>query len=358
MKVLLNLISSRTGIDKSPVIHWALRYLNESHGCECVCITPEPVEVGPANMKQIVLQPPRNKTAFAAWKKIKLYPLVRKQQSDVIITWEVLKTGDSARQVLIASPVEPVSFVKTEKKRNGLDKLLANAEKNCACIVVFSEKERCLIAEKFPSLKETLRTIYRVPFPLNDFSEFDDREAVKEKWSSGNEFFMVPSGIATDRLTLLLKGFSGFKKWQKSNMQLLLSFSTDAEAAAIQALIKNYRFKESVRMISTKDDYWKVVAAAYAAILPEKFDSDFRFLFKAMAFRAPVLIPEESMYAEITGNAGFLFNADDKKAVTGAMLHLFRDEQVRGRHILLGNEVVDKWRSYDPASTFFESIPT
>ncbi len=356
MKVLLNLVSSDASFDKSAVTDWVQQYMAQHTSDSCTIITPQLLPLELPNIEQAITKPPENNSAFYFWKKLNLEPMVRKQDCDLVITWELLRQGASARQVLVISPVSPVILNHSGKKRRVPLRQLDKVKDQCKQIVVFSELERKWITQNYPHLAGLVYVIYRIPSLDSKCLDFDERELFKEKYADGNEFFIAPDDIGLETLTVLLKGFTGFKKWQKSNMKLLLSYASEDEGMSIKKLLEHYRFNDSIKLISKEnEDFSKVLASSYAAILPEKYDSNFDFLFAAFQSQVPVLIPEGSIYSEVAGDAALVYASNEKEFITKVFLQIFKEEGERNRMIKSGTEEMDKWNSYNPSRKFFNN---
>lgn len=353
MKVLLNLIAFDGFVDRAIVIQWTLQYFDRHRDDHCIIISSGEITTKLPNVHQLILHPPANKFLFALWKKTKLEPAIKKQKCNVVVSWEFVKASVSAIQLFIISPI---NILRENNKKQFLKKLKfpESLKANTSKFIVFSQLEKDWIIQYRPDLKNNLHVVYQVPLETIVPIEFEQKEMVRHQWSGSNEFFLAPAGIKPDQLTLILKGFSGFKKWQKSNMELLLSYNATEEADTLQKLLENYRFKVSIKLISIHDEeYRQVLSSAYAVILPDKYDHHLHFLFTAIHAEVPVIIPTGSVYEEVIGEAGMRCNMEDKAAVTSAFLQIFKEETLRSRQIQLAKEMAGKFAAYDPAEEFF-----
>lgn len=355
MKVLLNLVSLEQALERKVVVDWVLQYVEQHQNNKCVIISTTELPIKSFNTELVVVNPPQNRSAFLVWKRLTLEPMIRKQASDLVITWELLRTAVSSNQVLIASPIKPGILENTSEKRKPTIKNLEKVRSQCKHLIVFSELEKEWIASRYPQLQGRVRVIHRIPSLAGKPSGTCGRESVKEKYTDGNEFFIAPSGIDIETLTVLLKGFSGFKKWQKSNMELILSYGSDEESALIRKLLELYRFKGAVQLVSKKeDDYSGILSSAYAAILPDKVSSNLDFLFAALRWKVPVISPENSVYAEVAADACLYYSSNKKEEITRALLHIFKEELFRSQLANKGSAVIDKFATYDSSEELFK----
>lgn len=354
MKVLLNLVSSDAALEKHFIVGWALRYFAANRNQECILVSTQLISETPANLSQVVLQPPSGKVAYAAWKRFKLEPAIRRQNCDIVMSLEPVRAINSVKLILIASLIGTIRNEHHGKKKS------LNAFKKfntCSGIIVFSEVEKRWIMEHYPEMSNRTSVVYRISDENIYPPSFEKREATKEKYAEGNEYFIVSPESTQEQLIAVLKGYSGFKKWQKSSMKLMLVGGEAREAEAIKTLLSNYKFKNSVTFISKyNSDYLQILASAYAAILPARLDNDLDFLFTSMRAAVPVLVSESGIYAEVMEGDKLTFLYNDKASVTKGLLQVFQQEALRSKQIERQKEIIDKYRYYKPEEEFFNAF--
>lgn len=271
---------------------------------------------------------------FSFFKKRKLRSLISRSDADKVFSiYPVSKNG--AEEYLFASSlINHFSAVNiSASKIKKLEQLLSTVNH----LIVFSEKEKQLLNKLAPSVNQKATVIYPLEKLSICESDFEEEQQIKEKYADENEFFICPVTLSEDQLILLIKGFSGFKKWQKSGMKLLLTARNEDHKIRIEKLIENYRFKDSLRIINRQNQeyFCKIIGAAYAAIYPATKITEISWLLAALKEKTPAIMQEESVFSEMA-KADALYFQNNREDITRQLLTLFKDEQVRAGYIEKG----------------------
>jgi len=154
-----------------------------------------------------------------------------------------------------------------------------------------------------------------------------EKESAKSAYCDGKEFFTFHTEMVSDQnIILVLKAFSLFKKWQKSNM-LLHMVAPKGKSAKTTLLLENYKFKSDVVVVEM-DDAQAYLYAAYASIL---FSSDNR-LTKNMLLNlskiVPMLVPKNDYNQSCFENAAGYFELD-AESLSKQMILIYKDESYR-----------------------------
>ncbi len=264
----------------------------------------------------------------------KIVSLISAHNPDVVISSDPVPLRDSIYQVFLPKSMKsyyekPASLPASQRKK------LAKSIGLCNAVIVHSKYEREFLINHFPELEDKIHILYKTLTAANLPLNYAEKISIKEKYTNLQEYFLVAPGPGKEMVTPVLKGFSGFKKWQRSHMKLALSAAGIAERNELEELLANYRFREDVIIAeTTSDDYDKIIASSYAVILPDKYDDDYRFALRVMSAEVLLLIPEESIYSEIIQeDEAFAFKYRDKDDITRVFLTSFREEQKRSATI-------------------------
>lgn len=258
----------------------------------------------------------------------KIHHEIREFQPDAILTIQPLKPIDNS--VLIYLP--PLSVARFCEEGSKLtkrikDEIVAGME-NSNKVVVFSNSAKKVLEGIFPAGNKGTKVLYPVfdrPLRTPDDAE---KQAVKEKYAGGNEYFLC-GNVGGEFVTAVLKGFSGFKKWQRSHMKLILLAKRDAEEQ-LAALLSSYRFKDDVFVLSEESpDALKCIASCYAVLMPDKYNTDFSLAVDAVQAEKPLMIPTGSVYSEVMKENAFYFSYQDRDDITRVLLESFREETKR-----------------------------
>ncbi len=169
---------------------------------------------------------------------------------------------------------------------------------------------------------------------------WQEREQAKEIFSGGKEFFLCIGGIHPRKnLMNLLKAFSLFKKWQHSNMKLLVVGRLAWQYEDLLEKLKTYKYREDVVLLGYLPDeqLFTITGAAYALVYPSFFEGFGLPIIEAMQCEVPVITSNTSSMPEIGGEAALYANPNDPDAIAKHMLHIYKDETLRGRLISAGS---------------------
>lgn len=177
--------------------------------------------------------------------------------------------------------------------------------------------------------------------------DWEQKMAVKDGYADGREYFLFVGGIHPRKnLMNLLKGFSMFKKWQHSNMKLLVAGRLAWQYDDILEKLKTYKYRDDVVMLDylTDQQLYKVMAGAYALVYPSWFEGFGLPIVEAMQSGVPVLASDTSSMPEVGGEAILTVPPGDPEAIGKHMLALYRNETLRDSLITKGFEQA---RNYD-----------
>lgn len=107
--------------------------------------------------------------------------------------------------------------------------------------------------------------------------EWEEREQIKNTYTEGREYFLFTGNIyPPDQLILLLKAFSHFKKWQLSNMKLVLAGPTNKKTAKLKEKLATYKYKEDVVILENPSPELtnRLFLAAYSPVYIDKSEEE------------------------------------------------------------------------------------
>jgi glycosyltransferase involved in cell wall biosynthesis len=149
----------------------------------------------------------------------------------------------------------------------------------------------------------------------------------------------------------LLKAFSLFKKWQQSNMKLLIVGRTAWDHEEILEKIKTYKYREDVVLLGyvTDEQLARITGAAYALVYPSFFEGFGLPIVEAMQSGVPVITSNNSSMPEIGGDAALYADPSEPDAIAKHMLELYKNESYRSDLIGAGKTQAAKF-SWDRAA--------
>ena len=169
--------------------------------------------------------------------------------------------------------------------------------------------------------------------------KWTDKVATKIAYSGGVEYFLFIGGIHPRKnLMQLLKAFSLFKKWQKSNMKLLVAGRLAWHYEDLIEKLKTYKYRDDVVMLNYVSDEQlaKITASAYALVYPSLYEGFGLPILEAMQSGVPVICSNVSSMPETAGNAALLTDPNDTDSIAKQMLALYKDESLRNQLIESG----------------------
>lgn len=168
---------------------------------------------------------------------------------------------------------------------------------------------------------------------------WERKQRVKEQYAQGREYFVYTGSIHPRKnLVNLLKAFSIFKKWQQSEMKLLLCGRPAWKNEAFQKSLSTYKYRNDVHLTGylPDDELCAVTASAYAMVYPSHFEGFGLPVAEAMQSGVPVIAADTPALVETGGDAALYAPADDIDQLAAQMMFVYKDENLRARQIEKG----------------------
>jgi glycosyltransferase involved in cell wall biosynthesis len=149
--------------------------------------------------------------------------------------------------------------------------------------------------------------------------EYEEREAIKQKYSAGCEYFIYTGSIHPRKNPIkLLKAFSRFKKRQQSNMKLI--------------------FAGRLAWNVEKEELARLVASAYALVYPSFFEGFGVPPLEALQCGVPAIVSNNSAMPEVGGDAYLYIDPQNPDDIAEKMMLIYKDETLRSRLIENGKQ--------------------
>ena len=289
-----------------------------------------------ANTVSIVVPPAaRHPLAFKYWYDVKAPMALRSHKPDVWVQpYGFCSLTTKIPQVLVVHDLAFIHYPQFIPWYHRLyyqlftKKFLNKAKK----IVTVSGFTKADIMKQYQIPEQKISVVYGAAgngfVPLS----WQDKEIVKAGFADGREYFLFAGGIHPRKnLMNLLKAFSLFKKWQQSNMKLLVAGRLAWQYADVLKKLKSYKYRDDVVMLDYVSDEQlaKITAAAYALVYPSFFEGFGLPIVEAMQCEVPVIAGNNSSMPEIGGKAILYADAADPDAIAKQMLNLYKDESQR-----------------------------
>jgi glycosyltransferase involved in cell wall biosynthesis len=315
------------------------------------------------NIQTISLkQSSKNPLLWKYWYNFTLNALLKKIKADVVVHTDIiccLRT--KLPQWIVVNDLAFTDFPSVYPKKYNqfleanAGAFLTKANNTLAASAYLQEQiiQRYSITEKnitvfYPAANEKYQ-------PIN----WEQREQVKTTYAAGKEYFLF-SGIihAQSNLINLLKAFSLFKKWQKSNMQLILAINTTTDTTTFIKSLQTYKHKADVILLkdTTEDELRGITGAAYAFVTPVLFHDNMAILLNALQCGVPVISGNTLPIKEILGEAVLYADCTNVKELADKMMLLFKDEDIRRTFINKGLQQVKQYKGDSAVNLLWKNI--
>ncbi|MBX9734603.1 MAG: glycosyltransferase family 4 protein [Chitinophagaceae bacterium] len=308
------------------------------------------------NVKAMLIKPAaRHVPGFLYWYNITAAKAVKKIGAAVWLQpYGFCSLVSSTPQVLVVHDLAYKHFPKDNTKMNQwyYEKFTPQFLKKATRVITVSHFSQQDILTQFPALQKPIQVIpgaARKGFaPLN----WDEKEFVKKKYTNEQEYFLFTGGISPRKnLVNLLKAFSLFKKWQKSNMKLVIAGRLAWHYEIFLEKLKTYKYRNDVVLTGylPETDLQKLVAGAYAMIYTSNWEGFGLPIVEAMQSGVPVITSNTSSMPEVGGSAACYANPADPEDMAAQMQLLYKSETLRSSLIQAGFEQAAKY-SWDHAA--------
>ncbi len=316
------------------------------------------------NVIPIVVSPPaRHALSFRYWYDVKAPLALRSFKPDVWVQpYGFCSLTTRIPQVMITHDLAFVhhpGFLAWHHRwfyRQFTQKFLLKATK----IVTVSKYTRSDIIQQYPSIDPGKITI--VPGAARSLFQplsWQEKEMVKAGFADGREYFLFTGGIHPRKnLMNLLKAFSLFKKWQHSNMKLLVAGRLAWQYEELVKKLKSYKYREDVIMPGylPEEQLARVTAAAYAVVYPSFLEGFGLPILEAMQCEVPVITSNTSAMPETGADAALYADPTDPDAIAKQMLQLYKDENLRSKLIEAGKLRAATFNWDDSADRLWQAI--
>jgi glycosyltransferase involved in cell wall biosynthesis len=315
------------------------------------------------NVKAVIAGPPaRHPLLWKFWYDYKVPAILRKVNADVFISCDgFCSLRTRVPQCLVVHDLAflhypsfiPKSHLSYYKRYT--PKMLAKA-RMMATVSAFSKKD---IMDKYEIADSKIDIIYSAAKELFQPLTDEEKQATKEKYTSGKEYFIYAGAIHPRKnLVNLLKAFSIFKKRQQSSMKLVLAGRLAWKYESFVQNLKSYKYRNDVVMTGYVEEaeIKKLVGAAYAMVYPSLFEGFGVPVLEAMQCDVPVITSLNSSMQEISNGAALYADPESPADIAEKMMLLYKDEKLRKQLIDKGKTTVGQFSWNLTAERLWQSI--
>ncbi len=315
------------------------------------------------NIKPFVVKPAaRHAFSFKYWYDIKLPLALKSIKPDILIQpYGFCSLTSYVPQILVVHYRAFKHFPKFIPKNHlyyyrAFTKKFLNKAKKVVTVSEFSKDD---IIWQYQIAPEKINVIFSAA--KNTFQPIDisAKQITKEKYSDGKEYFLFTGGIHPRKnLITLLKAFSLFKKWQRSNMKLLVAGRLAWQYEMVLEKLKTYKYRDDVVLLNylPEEELANITASAYALVFPSLFEGFGVPVIEAMQCGIPVITSNTSCLPEISGGAALYADPINADAIATQMLQLYKDESLRNKLIEAGVLQARRYSWDKTADLFWQTI--
>lgn len=285
------------------------------------------------------------------WYQHQLPAVVKKEQANLLFTTGGIAAKTSIPQCTWVPFSERLSVVTNRSYYRLFKKKFSSSLSLPSCHFLVSAKNAELISGKNKSVTNRLH-ILNTPSSGNQFAPgWTDRENTKVRYSGGRDFFLL---LAEDNYRLpavleILKGFSLFKKWQESNLQLVITGKKISADFSLLEKLESYKYRSDVHLIgkATGEEWNRLLGSAYAFLYPFDEDGFAMPAVQAFDFSVPVIGSESGGLAAAYSSAAIFAQDANAESWSKQMIAVYKDEVLRNRLIENGKKEVmqNSWDS-------------
>ncbi|MFP5041191.1 glycosyltransferase family 4 protein [Parasediminibacterium sp. JCM 36343] len=301
--------------------------------------------------------------ALKIWNNVQLPRILKKLKADVVLQpYGLFSAVTRIPQVIVIENllwINQPRFLTTMQAWRAKYHTKQAIKKANQVIVLSASAKQDLIAQ-FPKVAHKISFVSAAANPIFQPIDSIQRQQTKDSYADGREYFLFAGGNQpVKNIEGMLKAFSLFKKWHKSNMKLLVagafSFSPKND---VLAKLNSYKYKEDVVLLKdiTIQQLATVTAAAYAFICPAFYEADAVPLLSAIQCGVPVIAAANANLKEAGGEACLYAPANDIEALANQMKLLYKDEQQRSALIAKGLQEVAVFNWEKTADTAWDCL--
>ncbi len=315
------------------------------------------------NVTPIVLPPPaRHPLLWRYWYDVKVPLLLKKLKADVFVSPDGFASlTTKVPQCVVVHDLGFLHFPDAYKKSHlkFYKKYTPRFLKKAKAVATVSQFSKNDIVQHYNIEPQKIDVVYSASKDIFKPIEWSFQQGVKQKYTEGKEYFLYIGAIQPRKnLINLLKGFSIFKKWQKSTMKLVLAGRLAWKNDAFLELLKTYKHRKDVVLTGymAETELAALTGSAYALVYPSFFEGFGVPVLEAMNCNIPVITSINTAMQEIGEEAALYFDPNQPKDIADKLMLIYKDETLRARLIEKGNAVAQKYSWQQTADLLWQSI--
>ncbi|MGZ3939796.1 MAG: glycosyltransferase family 4 protein, partial [Flavisolibacter sp.] len=316
-----------------------------------------------SNVQGLVVSPPaRHPLLWKFWYDVKVPLALKKIKADVFVSPDGF--GSLTTRVPQCLVIHDLGFLHRQEayKESHVQYFKRNTPrfiKKAKTVVSVSNYSKQDVVKRYRTDPAKIDVIYngvkKIFLPVS----FQEKEAVKEKYTGGTEYFIYAGAIQPRKnLVNLLKAFSIFKKRLQTNMKLVIAGRLAWKNDEFLQLLERYKYRSDVILTGylPEAELASLMASAYALVYPSLFEGFGVPVAEAMKCGVPVLTSQNTSMQETAGDGALYFDPADQTDIADKMMTIYKDESLRTQLIEKGTKAAEKYDWERSADEFWEII--
>ncbi len=325
MEVTILYLSSKNNLYDIEQFKWFDFIIKQSVAKQFVAITDKPTSFqnlqSLKNLQVEYFNPSRILPSFFSTRKI--MTLIVKHKAKVLISINsFVKLKNSTPQVIFLQQIP--------SKKESFNLIKSNL------IIVFTDYFKNILVKQFLLNENQIEVIPPIISSAFKPLSFNEISSIKDGYTDGRNFFICNSVTSeSEELITILKAFAQFKKWQKTNMKLMVVSRHQNLSSSLQQKISTFKFKDDVVVLENISDekYAQLLAASYALIHITNNPLHIFPLVEAIQTNTALISSNNHSFKEIIAEAALLVKENTTEEIANAIQELYKNESLRSKLI-------------------------
>lgn len=323
----------------------------------------DPAFVFAPNVTPVVVPPPaRHPVLFYLWFEWSIPFMLRKYKADLFVSTDsYLSLSTKVPTLLVIHDLAfehyPEHFVLSHRLYwRHYSPLFAKKAKRIATVSTFSKQD---IVKHYGISPDNIDVVYNGAHTEYKPLTYDEREAVKQKYADGCEYFVFAGALHPRKnIVNMLKAFVEFKKRQHTNMKFVIVGRLAWKYDEVEQMKAEMPFKEDVKWVGymNVDELSKVIGGAYALVYTSLFEGFGIPILEALQCDVPAIVSNTSSMPEVAGDAALLVDPSDPADIANKMHLLYKDENLRRTLVSNARQQIKKFSWDASARKLWDSI--
>jgi len=226
-------------------------------------------------------------------------------------------------------------------------------------MITFSQSIQQQLISQYPNISNKITTIGGAVSALFQPASYEQKQQTKDGYADGRNYFLFVGGNNPSKnLVGVLKAFSSFKRWQKSNMKLLIAGTMTPQKDDVLKKIGSYKYKDDVVVLQVlaPEQLASITAAAFAVIAPYLYEETALYMLAVMQSGVPVVASNFPAMEELGGEACLYASPNEVDEIANHLKQLYRDEQLQASLKAKGLEQAAKYNWERTTNAFWEVL--